>query len=48
MDGSGATGDYVTDTITIGETSLKNFQFGVGYTSESSGEQSLFWIRDEV
>jgi hypothetical protein len=36
MDGSGATGDYVADTITIGGTSLKNFQFGVGYTSESS------------
>jgi len=36
MDGSGATGDYVTDTITIGGVSLKNFQFGVGYTSMSS------------
>ncbi|OXV07882.1 hypothetical protein Egran_04354 [Elaphomyces granulatus] len=36
VDGTGATGDYVTDTITIGGTTLKNFQFGVGYTSTSA------------
>lgn len=37
-DGSGASGDYVTDTLSIGGVSLNNFQFGVGYTSSSSGE----------
>jgi len=36
-DGSSAVGDYVTDTITIGGTTIKNFQFGVGYTSASAG-----------
>ncbi|KKK14764.1 putative aspartic-type endopeptidase (OpsB) [Aspergillus ochraceoroseus] len=35
-DGSGAAGDYVTDTIRIGGASLEDFQFGVGYTSSSS------------
>ncbi|KAJ5985129.1 hypothetical protein N7522_012325 [Penicillium canescens] len=28
-DGSGAAGDYVTDTLTIGQTTIKDFQFGV-------------------
>lgn len=32
-DGSGASGDYVTDTLRIGGQSLENFQFGVGYSS---------------
>ena len=36
MDGSGASGDYVTDTFTIGGTSLSKLQFGIGYTSSSS------------
>lgn len=36
VDGSGASGDYVTDTITVGGTTLTDFQFGVGYTSSSS------------
>lgn len=36
VDGSGAAGDYVTDKITVGETTLTDFQFGVGYTSSSS------------
>ena len=36
-DGSGAVGDYVTDTIRIGGITLKDFQFGVGYSSSSSG-----------
>lgn len=42
VDGSGASGDYVTDTITIGETSLSDFQFGVGYKSTS--EQGILGI----
>jgi len=36
VDGSGASGDYVTDTLQIGGQSLKNFQFGVGYSSTTS------------
>ncbi|KAI1457252.1 acid protease [Annulohypoxylon moriforme] len=42
VDGSGATGDYVTDTLTIGGTTLDDFQFGVGYTSTS--EQGILGI----
>jgi hypothetical protein len=42
-DGSGAAGDYVTDTLTIGGTSIKDFQFGVGFTSGSSGELFNAW-----
>lgn len=37
VDGSSASGDYVTDTMRIGGVSLKDFQFGVGHTSSSSG-----------
>lgn len=36
MDESGATGDYVSDTIRVAGTDLKRFQFGVGYSSSSS------------
>jgi hypothetical protein len=36
VDGSGASGDYVTDTLRIGGQSLENFQFGVGYSSTAS------------
>jgi len=36
VDGSGASGDYVTDTFSIGETALDKLQFGIGYTSSSS------------
>ncbi|KAJ0166104.1 putative aspartic-type endopeptidase opsB [Colletotrichum tanaceti] len=36
VDGSGASGDYVTDKFTIGGSSLTDFQFGVGYTSSSA------------
>jgi hypothetical protein len=35
-DGSGAAGDYVTDTISIGGATLKSFQFGIGYSSDST------------
>ncbi|KAK2604580.1 hypothetical protein N8I77_007497 [Diaporthe amygdali] len=36
VDGSGASGDYVTDTMSIGGTTVSDFQFGIGYTSSSS------------
>ncbi|KAI0476760.1 aspartic-type endopeptidase [Xylaria cf. heliscus] len=36
VDGSGASGDYVSDTITIGGTTLDQLQFGIGYSSSSS------------
>ncbi|KAI0019004.1 eukaryotic aspartyl protease [Xylariomycetidae sp. FL0641] len=36
VDGSGASGDYVTDTVTIGDTTLDELQFGIGYVSSSS------------
>ncbi|KAF2968893.1 hypothetical protein GQX73_g4694 [Xylaria multiplex] len=36
VDGSGASGDYVSDTITIGGSKLDRLQFGIGYTSSSS------------
>jgi hypothetical protein len=36
VDGSGATGDYVSDSFTLGSTSLSRLQFGVGYTSSSA------------
>lgn len=34
-DGSGAAGDYVTDTFRIGSANLSDFQFGIGDTSSS-------------
>lgn len=35
-DGSGASGDYATDTLTIGGATLASQQFGIGYTTTSS------------
>ncbi|CCU77433.1 unnamed protein product [Blumeria hordei] len=35
VDGSGAQGDYVSDVVAIGKTTLKNLQFGIGYKSSS-------------
>lgn len=35
VDGTGAVGDYVTDTIGIGGQTMNNFQFGVGTRSSS-------------
>jgi len=35
VDGSGAAGDYATDTVTFGGISLDKQQFGIGYTSSS-------------
>jgi hypothetical protein len=36
VDGSGASGDYVSDTFTIGSATLPSLQFGIGYSSSSS------------
>ncbi|KAF4223719.1 hypothetical protein CNMCM6457_000001 [Aspergillus fumigatiaffinis] len=35
-DGTGAVGDYATDILHIGGSTLKNLQFGIGYSSSSS------------
>ena len=35
-DGTGAQGDYVTDTFSMGGATIQNQQFGVGYQSTSS------------
>ncbi|RFU35891.1 hypothetical protein B7463_g463, partial [Scytalidium lignicola] len=32
-DGTGASGDYATDTFTVGGATLSSLQFGIGYTS---------------
>lgn len=42
VDGSGATGDYVTDSFTIGGTTLTDLQFGIGY--DSTAAQSILGI----
>ncbi|KAH7349901.1 candidapepsin-3 [Plectosphaerella cucumerina] len=42
VDGSGASGDYVTDTFSIGASRLDNFQFGIGY--QSTAAQSILGI----
>lgn len=36
VDGSGATGEYLTDTLGFGGVTLSNFQFGLGVDSSSS------------
>ncbi|OKL56926.1 putative aspartic-type endopeptidase opsB [Talaromyces atroroseus] len=49
VDGSGATGDYVKDNLTIGGTTISSFQFGVGFTSSSSaGVLGIGYTADEV
>ncbi|KAI4158923.1 MAG: hypothetical protein LQ342_007020 [Letrouitia transgressa] len=35
-DGSGASGDYATDTVRIGREELTGLQFGIGYVSSST------------
>lgn len=42
VDGSGAVGDYVSDTLAISNLTITNFQFGVGY--ESSSPQGIMGI----
>lgn len=36
VDGTGAVGDYVSDTVTVGGATLAKLQFGIGYSSSSS------------
>ncbi|KAK4143825.1 aspartic peptidase domain-containing protein [Dichotomopilus funicola] len=36
VDGSGASGDYVSDTVTIGSQKIDRLQFGVGYSSTNA------------
>ncbi|KAJ5180349.1 hypothetical protein N7492_003559 [Penicillium capsulatum] len=48
-DESGAVGDYVTDTLKIGDATLKDFQFGVGYLSSSTeGVLGIGYTANEV
>ena len=42
LDGSGAIGDYVTDTVRIGGETLEDLQFAVGY--DSTSEQGILGI----
>ncbi|KAK5663948.1 hypothetical protein OQA88_160 [Cercophora sp. LCS_1] len=42
VDGSGAAGDYVSDTVTFGPATLKRLQFGIGY--ESTNSQGILGI----
>ncbi|KAI9367512.1 aspartic peptidase domain-containing protein [Aspergillus egyptiacus] len=35
-DGTGAFGDYATDTLHIGNATIRDFQFGIGYSSTSA------------
>lgn len=46
VDGSGASGDYVSDTIAIDGQKLDRLQFGVGYTSTSG--QGILGIGYEI
>ena len=48
VDGSGASGDYATDTLSIGSKTLKSLQFGIGYTSNSpEGILGIGYTADE-
>lgn len=42
VDGSGAAGDYVTDTMRFSGVNITSFQFGVGY--ESTSQQNVLGI----
>lgn len=49
MDGSGAVGDYVSDTFSMGGTTLDRLQFGIGYSSSSyEGILGLGYTINEV
>jgi len=46
VDGSGASGDYVSDTVSVGGATLDRLQFGVGYSSTSA--QGILGIGYEI
>ncbi|PWY86830.1 secreted aspartic protease [Aspergillus heteromorphus CBS 117.55] len=49
VDGSGAYGDYVTDTLAFSNATLKNFQFAVAYESDSDeGVLGIGYTTDEA
>lgn len=49
VDGTGAVGDYVTDTINVGGLAITNFQFGVGTRSTSTeGVLGIGYSTNEV
>ena len=49
VDGSGAAGDYATDTISIGGQTLTALQFGIGYQSTSAdGILGIGYTADEA
>ncbi|RMZ78457.1 hypothetical protein DV737_g3904, partial [Chaetothyriales sp. CBS 132003] len=49
VDGSGAAGDYVSDTLRFGSVKLTDFQFGVGSSSSSAqGVLGIGYVINEV
>ena len=49
VDGSGASGDYISDTLGFGSITLNNFQFGIGEVSSSQqGVLGLGYMSNEV
>lgn len=49
VDGSGAIGDYATDTFALGNVVLDSFQFGIGYSSDSAeGILGIGYAANEV
>ena len=49
VDGSGADGDYATDTVSIGGKSITDLQFGIGYDSGSpEGILGIGYTADEA
>ncbi|KAJ9611539.1 hypothetical protein H2200_004723 [Cladophialophora chaetospira] len=49
VDGSGAHGDYVADTLGFGGVALRDFQFGIGETSSSQqGVLGIGYMSNEV
>ena len=46
VDGSGSSGDYASDTFTIGETTLSQLQFGIGY--ESTSQEGILGIGYQI
>ncbi|KIM94938.1 hypothetical protein OIDMADRAFT_60096 [Oidiodendron maius Zn] len=46
VDGSGSSGDYASDTFTIGGTTISQLQFGIGY--ESTSEEGILGIGYQI